>query len=425
MRRYGSEHGRHTRKSRHLRSDLERPARAGRGAWPQREPALASFVHATILKHDRLENALSYHLAKKIGGEDLSPMMTREIFEEAMAADPSIGEAVRADLSAVFERDPACHSHLEAFLFYKGFHALRDATASPTGCGPRTATPWRCSSRAASRSCSPSTSIRPPSIGNGIMIDHATGVVIGETAVVEDDVSMLHGVTLGGTGKETGDRHPKIRRGVLLSMGAKILGNIEIGEYSRVGAGSVVLKSGSAGLHRRRRARASDQLRRRGPPVAGDEPVHRRRHGLQDLNRLQAQSVENFRASSAAVTIGLRSSAPPGNFCAGTRASMSKRSVLPSTASASALPPKRRQRNAMARIAVCEQDARPSVPKCGMRVRVMPTVPLQRIFDGRALQRGKDLQHARADQTRRCRAGGVPVSSRDRRTASGQSALLR
>src|SRR5690349_25143609 len=89
-----------------------------------REPALASFVHATVLKHDRLENALSYHLAKKIGSEDLSPMMTREIFEEALAADGSIAEAVRADLSATFERDPACNSHVEAFLFYKGFHAL-------------------------------------------------------------------------------------------------------------------------------------------------------------------------------------------------------------------------------------------------------------------------------------------------------------
>src|SRR5215469_9069555 len=90
-----------------------------------REPALASFVHATVLKHDRLENALSYHLAKKLGSEDLSPMMTREIFDEVMAADPQIGVAVRADLSAVFERDPACRAHLDAFLFYKGFHALQ------------------------------------------------------------------------------------------------------------------------------------------------------------------------------------------------------------------------------------------------------------------------------------------------------------
>ncbi|MEI9888258.1 MAG: serine O-acetyltransferase [Rhizomicrobium sp.] len=205
------------------------------------EPALASFVHAAVLKHDRLENALSYHLAKKLGSEDLSPMMTHEIFEEAMAEDPSIGDAVRADLSAVFDRDPACNTHLEALLFYKGFHALE--------CHRIAHWLWNHDRRAMARFFQSRISelfaidIHPAArIGKGIMVDHGTGVVIGETAVVEDDVSMLHGVTLGGTGKENGDRHPKVRRGVLLSMGAKILGNIEIGEYSRVGAGSVVLK---------------------------------------------------------------------------------------------------------------------------------------------------------------------------------------
>lgn len=210
------------------------------------EPALASFVHATILKHDRFENALSYHLAKKLGCEDLSPMMMREIFDEAMAFDAMIGEAVRADLSAVFERDPACNTHLEAFLFYKGFHALESYRIAHWL--------WRQERRPMALFFQSRISqlfdvdVHPAAVlGRGIMIDHATGVVIGETAVVEDDVSMLHGVTLGGTGKETGDRHPKIRRGVLLSMGAKILGNIEIGEYSRVGAGSVVLKSVPAG----------------------------------------------------------------------------------------------------------------------------------------------------------------------------------
>ncbi len=212
----------------------------------EREPALASFVHATVLKHDRLENALSYHLAKKVGGEDLSPMMTREIFQEAMEADPSIGDAVRADLAAVFDRDPACKAHVDAFLFYKGFHALQcyriahwlwthDRKSMALFFQNRISELFGVDIHPAAR------------LGKGIMIDHATGVVIGETAVVEDDVSMLHGVTLGGTGKETGDRHPKVRRGVLLSMGAKVLGNIEIGEYSRVGAGSVVLKSVPAG----------------------------------------------------------------------------------------------------------------------------------------------------------------------------------
>ena len=210
------------------------------------EPALAGFIHATILKHDRLENALSYHLARKLGGGDLDPLLARETFEEALAGDTGIGEAIRADLSAVFERDPACHSFVEAFLYYKGFHALESYRVGHWL--------WHQNRHALALFFQSRISelfavdIHPAAkLGRGIMIDHATGVVIGETAVVEDDVSMLHGVTLGGTGKGAGDRHPKIRRGVLLSMGAKILGNIEIGEYSRVGAGSVVLKSVPAG----------------------------------------------------------------------------------------------------------------------------------------------------------------------------------
>jgi serine O-acetyltransferase len=206
------------------------------------EPALASFVHATILKHDRLEAALSYHLANKMGGDSLSPMLAREIFEEAMKGDPAIGVAVRADLSAFFERDPACHSYAQAFLFFKGFQALQCHRIAHWLWGQgRTPLAYFLQSRVSELFA---VDIHPAAtFGQGIFIDHATGIVVGETAVVEDDVSMLHGVTLGGTGKQTGDRHPKVRRGVLLSMGAKILGNIEIGEYSRVGAGSVVLKS--------------------------------------------------------------------------------------------------------------------------------------------------------------------------------------
>ena len=207
-----------------------------------REPALASFIHATILNHARLEDALSYHLAKKVGGEDISPMQAREIFETALSADPGIGAAVRADLSAVFERDPACHSYVEAFLYYKGFHSLQCyRIAHWLWTEAREGMALFFQSRISELF---DVDIHPAAqLGRGIMIDHATGVVIGETAVVGDDVSMLHGVTLGGTGKETGDRHPKIGRGVLLSMGAKVLGNISVGEYSRIGAGSVVLKS--------------------------------------------------------------------------------------------------------------------------------------------------------------------------------------
>ncbi|MBV9571568.1 MAG: serine O-acetyltransferase [Alphaproteobacteria bacterium] len=205
------------------------------------EPSLASFAHATILKHDRLEDALSYHLAKKVGDEDFIPMLAREIFYDALAADPGIGDAARADLSAIFERDPACHSYVQAFLFFKGFHALQCyRIAHSLWRANRSWLAYLVQSRMSELF---GVDIHPAAtLGRGILMDHATGIVIGETAVVEDDVSLLHGVTLGGTGKETGDRHPKIRRGVLLSVGAKVLGNIEVGEYARVGAGSLVLK---------------------------------------------------------------------------------------------------------------------------------------------------------------------------------------
>ena len=207
----------------------------------EKEPSLASLAHATILNHGQLEDALSYHLARKIGGEEVSAMQAREVFDEALDADPAIGEAVRADLSAVFERDPACHSYVQAFLFFKGFHALQcHRTAHWLWAKGRTTFAYFLQSRVSQLFA---VDIHPAArLGRGIMMDHATGIVIGETAVVEDDVSMLHGVTLGGSGKEKGDRHPKIRRGVLLSAGAKVLGNIEVGENSRVGAGSVVIQ---------------------------------------------------------------------------------------------------------------------------------------------------------------------------------------
>jgi serine O-acetyltransferase len=214
--------------------------RAQASDMAETEPSIASLAHATILNHERLEDALSYHLARKIGGEELSAMQAREFFDEALEADKEIGDAVRADLSAVFERDPACHSYIQAFLFFKGFHALQcHRIAHWLWQKGRTTLAYFLQSRVSELF---GVDIHPAAkIGRGIMMDHATAIVIGETAVVEDDVSMLHGVTLGGSGKEKGDRHPKIRRGVLLSAGAKVLGNIEVGEYSRVGAGSVVL----------------------------------------------------------------------------------------------------------------------------------------------------------------------------------------
>jgi len=247
-------------------------------AMAAREPALAGFVHASVLQHDRLEHALSYHMAKKLGGEDLSPLLLRETFEEAMTADSGIGAAVRADLSAVFERDPACHSYLDAFLFYKGFQALE--------CYRIAHWLWHHGRRAMALFLQSRISelfavdIHPAAkLGRGIMIDHATGVVIGETAVVEDDVSIMQGVTLGGTGKETGDRHPKIRRGVLISLGAKVLGNIEIGEYGRVGAGSVVLKSVPAGCT------AVGVPARLANCAGGDRPSQEMNHLIEDHDK--------------------------------------------------------------------------------------------------------------------------------------------
>ena len=205
-----------------------------------REPALAGFVHTTVLTHGRFEDALSFLLAKKLGGKFLSPMQARDFIKEAIAADPEIAVAARADLVAIRERNPACRSHLEAFLFYKGYHALEiHRLAHWFWNNKRYAIALMLLSRISRLFA---VDIHPAArIGKGVMIDHASGVVIGETAEVGDDVSMLHAVTLGGTGKQAGDRHPKIRQGVLLSVGATVLGNIEIGEQSRVGAGSVVL----------------------------------------------------------------------------------------------------------------------------------------------------------------------------------------
>ena len=167
-------------------------------------------------------------------------MLIRELISDAMSADPGITNAVRADLNAVRERDPAAHHYSRPFLFFKGFHALQTYRVAHWL--------WRHDREALAlflqSRCTEvfGVDIHPAArIGNGIMIDHATGVVVGETAVIEDDVSMLHGVTLGGTGKHQGDRHPKVRRGVLIGAGAGILGNVEIGEGAKIGAGSVVL----------------------------------------------------------------------------------------------------------------------------------------------------------------------------------------
>jgi serine O-acetyltransferase len=204
------------------------------------EPLVASLVHAVILRHDTLEAALSFRLAQKLGDGDIGVMAMREIADEAFAADPAIGRAARADIAAVRERDPACHRFIDPVLFFKGFQALTAHRVAHwlwrTG---RTDLALHLQMRMSETF---SIDIHPGArLGQGIMIDHAHAIVIGETAVVGDDVSMLHDVTLGGTGKEDGDRHPKIGQGVLIGAGAKILGNIRVGAFSRVAAGSVVL----------------------------------------------------------------------------------------------------------------------------------------------------------------------------------------
>jgi serine O-acetyltransferase len=210
-------------------------------AQAEQEPALASFFHASILNHDTFESALSYHLANKLACAAISALQLREIIEESMLVDPSIADAARADIKAVYERDSACDSYSIPFLYFKGFHALQAYRVAHCL--------WKRKRYALANFLQSHISlifavdIHPAArIGRGIMLDHATGIVIGETAVVEDEVSIMQTVTLGGTGKESGDRHPKVRRGVLISAGAKILGNIEIGTGAKIGAGSVVLK---------------------------------------------------------------------------------------------------------------------------------------------------------------------------------------
>jgi serine O-acetyltransferase len=204
------------------------------------EPILASYLHLTILNHKRLEDALSFHLASKLATPNLPAMSIREFMSEAFDKSEQIQDAIRKDLEAVVRRDPASRGISEPFLHYKGFHALEAYRVSH----------WLWGHRREALACYLqnrisevfAVDIHPAArIGKGILIDHATSVVIGETAVVEDDVSMLHEVTLGGTGKTTGDRHPKVGRGVLIGAGAKILGNVIIGEGSKVAAGSVVL----------------------------------------------------------------------------------------------------------------------------------------------------------------------------------------
>jgi serine O-acetyltransferase len=206
------------------------------------EPALAPVLFGSVLNRSSFAEAIIRRVSVKLGAPAVPAEMIADAFEAAVSAEPTIIEDFRADLAAIVERDPACGRLIEPFLYFKGFHAVESHRLAHWL--------WRrgrvdfalyLQSRGSEVF---QTDIHPAArFGRGVFLDHATGLVVGETAVVEDNVSILQNVTLGGSGKESGDRHPKVRRGVLIGAGAKILGNIEIGACSRVAAGSVVLRS--------------------------------------------------------------------------------------------------------------------------------------------------------------------------------------
>jgi serine O-acetyltransferase len=204
------------------------------------EPEIGTFVFSSILHHDTLEAAVIHRVAERLDHADVSAELIRKAYKDALEADPKIGEAFRADIVAVFDRDPATDRFVEPVLYYKGFHAIQTHRLAHWmwGQGRKDFAYYLQSRSSAVFQCDVHPAAR---IGRGMFLDHATGLVVGETAVIGDNVSMLHDVTLGGTGKDHGDRHPKIADGVLIGAGAKIIGNIEVGHCARVAAGSVVL----------------------------------------------------------------------------------------------------------------------------------------------------------------------------------------
>jgi serine O-acetyltransferase len=206
-----------------------------------REPELATFIYSTILHHDTLEAAVVYRLTERLDHTGLSAGLIRQAYADALEDEPALGEIFRADIMAICERDPATRRVIEPLLYYKGFHAIEAHRLAHWlwTKGRRDFALYLQSRASAVFQCDIHPAAR---VGRGIFLDHATGLVVGETALIEDDVSILHGVTLGGTGKEAGDRHPKIRYGVMIGAGAIILGNIEVGHCARIAAGSVVIK---------------------------------------------------------------------------------------------------------------------------------------------------------------------------------------
>jgi serine O-acetyltransferase len=208
----------------------------------ERDRVMSEIIRDTVLIHENFGDALAHRLARKLADYALSVETLEQICCEALTADPGIEHAALADLCAVRDRDPACPDLLTPFLFFKGYHAIqayrfghflwqRDRQHLACHIQARVSEVFAVDIHPAAR------------LGSGILLDHGTEVVVGETAVIEDDVSLLQGVTLGGTGKQCGQRHPTICRGVLIGAGAKILGAITVGEGAKVGAGSIVLES--------------------------------------------------------------------------------------------------------------------------------------------------------------------------------------
>jgi len=216
-----------------LRSEAEQMIR--------REPLLASYVYACVLNHDSLASSLSFILANKVSDDVMPAVTVRELFDDAFETCPECIEHAAADIVAVYERDAAINAYLPIILYLKGFQSIQvHRLAHYLWQKDRKELALFIQSR---NSEVFGVDIHPACVmGKGIMFDHATGIVIGETSVIEDNVSILQQVTLGGTGNEKGDRHPKIRSGVLIAAGAKVLGNIVIGERAKIGAGSVVLE---------------------------------------------------------------------------------------------------------------------------------------------------------------------------------------
>ncbi|WP_107879538.1 serine O-acetyltransferase [Neisseria animaloris] len=204
------------------------------------EPMLASFLHQTVLRHHSLGSVLAFHLSSKLSGAMMDARILFEIYQQALCSDESIVEAVQRDLLACYERDPACDEYSLPLLYFKGFHAIQAHRINHWlwNHGRKTLA-YFLQNRSSEVF---GVDIHPAArFGQGIMLDHATGFVAGETAVLGNDISILHGVTLGGSGKESGDRHPKVGDGVMIGANASVLGNIRIGERAKIGAGSVVV----------------------------------------------------------------------------------------------------------------------------------------------------------------------------------------